>query len=379
MLAGCRGGHAVTLRLGPAVALRDVPLAVTVTGLRSGQAVRIVGRQRDSLGNPWESSLSERADRHGRIVLPHSLLEGLLSPATRAAPAYFPVRSTITVSVRSGGKTLATGSVVRVFRPTNVKVVQLRPAQDGIYGTYFVPAGKRFGVPVLCFGGSEGGLDQGPIASLLAAHGHPTLEIAYFGAPGLPAQLHNIPLETFERALRWLQEQPQVRGRRAVVLGESYGGEASLLVGSTFPKLVAGVAAYVPFDIVSAAPAAGLIPAWTLHGRPIQPGTPIAVTRIAGPVFAVGSYGDRLWPSGIAVGDLKFELKGHDPKPTLYDFQQAGHAIGAVLPNLPTVTHVSSRYGELDLGGSPVADERVREATWPRLLAWLESVQPRSS
>jgi dienelactone hydrolase len=372
---GCGGGRQVILQVQPNVALRDAPLAVAVSGLRPGQHVQITGQELDGAGQLWRSSLNERADQHGRIALAHTLLEGLMRPAPGSRPTTYPqVRSTINVNVLDGSKTLAKGSVVRLLRPAGVRVVQLRPVRDGIYGEYFIPVGKRFGTPVLTFGGSNGGLGTAQVASLLASHGHPALALAYFSEPGLPAQLHNIPLEYFQRALRWMQQQPQISHRRIVTLGESYGGEASLLVGSTYPKLIDGVIAYVPLDIITSAPADPAIPAWTLHGHPVTPGKPISVQKIDGPVFAVGSYGDQLWSSGSAVNDLKFELKGHHPTPMLLDFQKAGHALGAILPNIPTLTHGKSRYGVFNLGGTPTEDERAREQTWPKLLAWLNKI-----
>lgn len=94
-------------------------------------------------------------------------------------------------------------------------------------------------------GGSEGGLPCDSEPSLLASHGFPTLALAYFGVPGLPSHLRLIPLEYFRRAFEWLGRQPGVDPAKLVVLGISRGGEAALLLGSTYPDLVHGVAEYV--------------------------------------------------------------------------------------------------------------------------------------
>ena len=61
---------------------------------------------------------------------------------------------------------------------------------------------------VLVLGGSEGGLSRNPTAELLASHGYDTLQLAYFGERGLPAELERIPLEYFVRALHWLAARP---------------------------------------------------------------------------------------------------------------------------------------------------------------------------
>jgi hypothetical protein len=63
---------------------------------------------------------------------------------------------------------------------------------------------------VLVFGGSGGGLTTSMAAALLAAHGYPSLALAYFKVAGLPQSLHDIPLEYFTSALRVLRAQPGV-------------------------------------------------------------------------------------------------------------------------------------------------------------------------
>ena len=173
------------------------------------------------------------------------------------------------------------------------------------------------------------------MASLLAAHGNPVLSLGYFSEPGLPGQLRNIPLEYFRRAIDWLRRQPQVHGRRVVVAGESYGGEAALLIGATYPGLVSGVIALVPNDSVTGAPGDPNSAAWSRDGRPLAPG-PISVQKIKGPIFAVGSVGDALWQSGFYVRDLKLRLQGHDPRPTILDFETAGRTVGSIIPNIST-------------------------------------------
>ena len=56
--------------------------------------------------------------------------------------------------------------------------------------------------------------------SLFASHGIATLSLGYFGEPGLPTQLKNIPLEYFETVLQWLSTQPGVDPQRR---GEAEG------------------------------------------------------------------------------------------------------------------------------------------------------------
>jgi dienelactone hydrolase len=163
----------------------------------------------------------------------------------------------------------------------------------------------------LVIGGSDGGLTTVDEAALLASHGYPAMALAYFRAPGLPRELKDIPLEYFARALRRLRARPDVDPRHAVVVGVSRGGEASLLIGATYPRLVHGVAALVPSNVVNPA-TDGRSAAWTLgsrplpHIRPVDFGDPdpvrtpeavIRAERIAGPVLTASGGVDALWPS----------------------------------------------------------------------------------
>lgn len=73
---------------------------------------------------------------------------------------------------------------------------------------------------MLVLGGSEGGDSVSVVdtAGILAAHGYPTLALAYFKEPGLPSALERIPLEYFARALRMLRRQPDVDPAHLVVI-----------------------------------------------------------------------------------------------------------------------------------------------------------------
>jgi dienelactone hydrolase len=372
LVAGCGGSH-VRLRVEPGLALRDTPLELRITGLRPYERVTVRVEERSIHRRLWRSTLAARAGSTGTVTLVHPLLEGVMTPVGAATGAVFPpsARSTIHVSVLAGARVVATATAVRLLRPPGVRVEAVRPPHASIYGEYFVPARESQAAPVLFFGGSEGGLATADIASLLAAHGHPVLALAYFAEPGLPAQLREIPLEYFRRAIDWLRAQPQVHGRRVVVGGWSFGGEAALLVGATYPKLVRAVIAIVPDDWASTAPGLGTQAAWTVRGRPVPVG-PIPIGAIRGPTFAVGGAQDALWPSGSYARNIARRLAHSNPKPTVLVYAGAGHAVGTMLPNTPTLIQAQSPYGLLDFGGTRAADERAREDAWPRLLAWLQ-------
>ena len=128
---------------------------------------------------------------------------------------------------------------------TGLTVIDTTVDQDGFVGEYYSQRGATSYLPsVVVIGGSEGGLYfSALVARMLAAHGYPSLALAYFQAPGLPATLSNIPLEYFTKALTWIRQQPGVDSSHVLVYGNSRGSEAALLLGANFPQLVNGVVA----------------------------------------------------------------------------------------------------------------------------------------
>lgn len=170
-------------------------------------------------------------------------------------------------------------------------------ASDGLIGDLYLPAGDRTNRPVLVFGGSEGGNAQKWTAALLASHGHPALSLAYFGEPGLPPTLNDVPLEYFTRAARLLGG----RTGTVAVVGYSRGTEAALLLAQRHPDLIGGVVVYAPTDLVYGGYPEKSRPAWTDAGRAVPLGR-IAVDRVSGPVLAITGGEDRLWDSTGAAG-----------------------------------------------------------------------------
>lgn len=229
---------------------------------------------------------------------------------------------------------------------------------------------------------------DGNVAQTLAAHGYPVLQLAYFGEPGLPPALRRIPLEYFERALEWMRRQPEVDPGRILTFGWSRGGEASLLVASTFPKLVHGAVGYVPSEWVQGAPGDPAIPAWTYKGRPVpwyrspadRARSLIPIWKSSGPVFVVGGLDDRLWPSGFYAQEVGKQMRLHGRHDvTALAYKGAGHLLYQAIPPQITTSAVgygshSTNYGQANDGGSPKADEAALEASWPRLLRFLATL-----
>jgi Acyl-CoA thioester hydrolase/BAAT N-terminal region/BAAT / Acyl-CoA thioester hydrolase C terminal len=291
-LAGCtRGGDRdrvqASISVLPQAAPVDQPVAVTVQGLPAGARTTVTARAKDTDGITWSATAQFKATSAGKLSLDQLSLGGsytgvnpmglftLMAPPPGSAPDWFlspEAGYDVTLEASVGGRVAATATVRRQG-PVAVGVVekQLRPTRGGIYGNLYLPehtAGRR--PAVLVFGGSGGGLTTGMAAALLAAHGYPSLALAYFKAPGLPQTLHNIPLEYFTSALGVLRAQPGVDPDHVLVSGESRGGEAALLLGAHFPRLVNGVVAGVPSSVVNPGWPDASQPAWTLRGRPLS-------------------------------------------------------------------------------------------------------------
>jgi dienelactone hydrolase len=240
---------------------------------------------------------------------------------------------------------------------------------------------------VLLLGGSGGGLSDPATAALLASRGYPVLQLAYFGLPGLPAELKRIPLEYLERALRWLAARPEVDPERVIVVGSSRGAELGLLLGARFTSLVHGVAAYAPSSVVNPGFPSGLTdcpPAWTYEGTPIPhvtcdeyleprptrpPESVIPVERIRGPILLVAGGDDTLWPSAGYTAAIVDRLRANDRSDFgTVVYRRAGHGAGATIPYLPLPTTYCTPSGSCsNLGGDTTADARARTTAWFRL------------
>jgi dienelactone hydrolase len=317
-----------------------------------------------------------------------------------------------------GGTTVATAILPRSAQAADVKRRDLS-SSDGLAGAYFAPGGSatRHGA-VIVFGGSEGGVHTGEsLAAYFASLGHPALGVGYFGAPGLPDSLENIPLEYFQKARDWLTTQPEVDPSQIVVVGASRGGELALLLGATFPW-VTGVVAEVPSGVVwPADDQTKEMSSWTIGGRPVpyvpsdpsaQPeqvtlpdgtkaiaakplfladlrtATPAAldaatirVEKTAGPVLLVAGADDQLWPScalaGIAMDRLtrSGHAASHDDE--LVCYPGAGHNVGFGV-GFPTASELGSPEGAgvvLALGGAPADIARAQRDVDTRLRAFL--------
>jgi uncharacterized protein len=275
-------------------------------------------------------------DGDGRTEIPP---EGFAFGNNSASPAFnvasFAVEGDMTTAVMmTYPGQVRTGSQ-GVAPPEGVARIDVR--ENGLYGELYVPKSAAGRLPALILlEGSSAGLDSiSALAPPFAKEGYATLALAYFGEVGLPQSLEGIPLEYFDKAVAWLQAQPNVDPQKIGILGVSRGAEAALLVGARNPAVHAIVAAgpsSVAWRGLDFNDPANSEPAWTVGGAPIPflsadlslydpngPQTPmfvsalngadakpdakseavIAVERINGPLLLISGGDDQIWPSPV--------------------------------------------------------------------------------
>ena len=294
----------------------------------------------------------------------------------------------------------------RLVVPDGVRRTEVR--ENGLVGVLFEPDDGETHPGVVVLGGSEGGLHELD-AALLAGHGFAALALAYFGVPGVPDDLVEIPLEYVGTALEWLGSRAGALG----VVGGSRGGELALLVGATFPQVKA-VVSVVGSGVVTQGigPGARLLQkleheaaSWTWQGGPLpylpysiphelrrhvvegepvplrwafdlSDGVPedveIPVERINGGVLLLSSGRDESWPcaelSDVAWGRLTG--RGHSFRHERVVYPEAGHLIAGP-PHRPVELVVPGPGVRFAMGGTPAATAAARADAWRRTVEFF--------
>jgi len=405
-LPGCSSSSARhgVVSVTPGSSLLDQPVRIEVTGLDPDRVVTVALRSADSNGVTWTSRATFRSDGSGDIDLaadpaaggsyrgvdPMGLTDTMQPPSGHDTDLYYswsdgtPGRFQVTVT--EDGSTVAGGQFSRAGTAAGVTVSSESIAATGFFGEFWKPPpGSPPRPAVLEFGGSEGGLDGSLVGGALASAGYPTLDIAYFGEPGLPPHLASIPLEYFARALRWLARQPGVLPGQVYVCGGSRGGEVALLLGVYYPGLVHGVIASTSSDTAGPGYPDASDPAWTLHGHPLpytsqydnpsptdNPAAIIPVQKIRGPVFLDCGTDDRVWPSCAFAQAIQGRLAaaGDRYPHVLYRYTGAGHFVNGLIPYQPQSVAVEAAEPDAT-GDTPLADTNADARLWPEVLSFL--------
>jgi dienelactone hydrolase len=419
------------LEISPEHPSLDTALHIRLDGLPPGSEVTLRASQADPGGREWCSAAIFTAAADGTIDLardaprrgsyqqadPMGLVWSMEPSAGQPSdsPADFLAPSDLRLAAEVGGVQVAAAQRARLRVPAGLCRIDVR--EGGLVATLYVPQGQpRPGV--LLLGGSEGGMHEDD-AALLAAHGYAVLALAYYGLPGLPATLQDIPLEYFGRALGCLHQHDQVSGSQFAVIGASKGGEAALLVGATFPRVCAVVSVVgsgvltqgISQDVLTGSFLDILgtpVASWTYRGRELpylpnvvtpeledavaagdpvalrlafEPGlrrtdlagpAAIAVERINGAVLLISGSDDQGY--GPAFHDIAARrlARHHHQHPWQHVvYQDAGHLIAAP-PYDPATRSLTPGPGVMFChGGTPAGNARARAEGWQRIRTFL--------
>jgi dienelactone hydrolase len=403
--------------------LVDSPWAVRLRGFPPGSRVEMLATLGGWGGAPWRSWAVFEADAAGEVALATApALSGSYQGVSamglfwsmerqdEAAPA-IPLDGDFPLTLAAGGRDGARAEARLERRLVSTGVTRRDVEDDGLVGTLFTPASPGPHPAVIVLSGESGGVWLS-LAALLASRGYAALALGYFGMPGLPRHLVNIPVEYFEKAVAWLLDKARPRESFVAAIGISRGGELALLLGATLPAISA-VVAYAPSGVVfgPVGPAEPGDSAWTRRGRPlahlgqsnrrvdwsaIDPNrTPIVerplyesmlrdraaverssipVEQTTGPVLLISGKADDQWPSYELAQIAYHRLQGNrHPYPFAHlSYDGAGHALS--FPYTPTTvtSYVHPRTGRLySLGGQPALTARANADSWPRVLAFL--------
>lgn len=419
----------VSIAATPVSALLDQRLSIRISGLNPNATVRVRAKSQAQDTLWWRSEAWFMADDRGRIDLDHQAPQsgsydgadgmGLfwsMSPdkdPKRADHLSFaiddfskPVITEIEVTDADGATTSA--SIKRRYASVGVRSLAVH---DGVVATLYQVDSTGPLPGVLIIGGSDGGPGAPGVAMLLASHGFAALSVSYFGVPGLPPTLENIPLEYFQRALLWMRSQPNIDPRSIAIYAESRGTEAALFTAATDPEVNAVVARSPSFTFWSGVTKAHLPgkPAWTYQGRPLPyiantlypdfiltylwdkaTGKPvrqtplfledlaraaepdkvsIAVEQIHGPLLLLAGADDQIWPSTMMAERImsRLRLHGHAYRDRFLTFSDVGHSI----PYVYLPTRGNWRDSPFAIGGTPEGMAQAQANAWPQILEFL--------
>ncbi len=282
-------------------------------------------------------------------------------------------------------------------------------------GTICSPHDGKRHPAVLVLGGSEGGNAWEPLLPLFVAHGYVAASVAYFGAPGTPATLVNIPVETVGRALRAIEQRGDVDAKHIAVFGTSRGGEFAYLAAATYPQITAAIG-IVPSPIRYMGLGANNVPtgcAWTYRGKPLacvgpdpaagqQIGMevmhhqPVVLTpfydasraanpaqtrasfihleRIHGPVLCLGAQADAMWDSSAhcSLAMAYLHAHHHPYADRAVSYPNAGHLfITAMHGPKSALTQIAQGPVILAFGGTRRGDADAATAAWKRIWSFL--------
>ena len=416
------------LTVSPESALVDRPVRIAVWGVAPYARVIVRARTAFDRTSTLHSSATFIADRRGRVELDRAAPIAGSFRGVDGMGLFWSMRLDTTTSLRSGlahpwapptpyavtldliVDTAVVASAVAIRRFIAPGVEMRTIADSGVRAHLFLPAGSAEARHplVIALTGSEGGYDD-LRAAMLASHGYAALAVAYFGVPGTPAELFEVPVETIERAVEWASRQRGIDAERIGVMGASKGAELALLSASLIPRITAVVANAATDAVGQGIDRKGQSRAtssWTWRGRPLpfirqvpppeftaqfsRHGPPyrlrmlheasrrdtaslhqaqIAVERINGPVLMISGDDDQLGPTVEGSDAVVARLAKHSFPHPVHHLRYAGAGHQILLPFLPTPPRNSGQFWMM--GGTAEGYARADIDSWTRTLEFL--------
>lgn len=265
-------------------------------------------------------------------------------------------------------------------------------------GVLVTPTGGS-DIGVLVLGGSSGRIEH-ERTRILARQGMTALSIRWFGGPGQPPGICEIPLETFTEAIGLLQTHG---ARRIGILGVSKGAEAALLTAVHEPR-VDVVVALSPTSRVWCNVGPGrdgrerpYRASWAWQGQPLPfvpmddawtpaepgngpvsvrgwyeqseltfagllPAAELAVEKVRADLLLVAGGDDAMWPSLRFARQLAERRRSAGASVHVISREDAGHR-----PRLPGESPAQASQRFL-YGGTPQADALLGAAAWPHIV-----------
>ncbi|PYZ99057.1 hypothetical protein CR205_11000 [Alteribacter lacisalsi] len=409
----------MTCFLYPDIGRVDEPVQFHMDGFKPGEKVEIRAEWMDRSEYKWTSSITVTAGSDGKVQLSgdtegpdfrtlfwqlapvSSEVEGAVLQRSELAPFH------IGITVVNETHEIVTERVItRLFVEDHIKQEEVDTPE--CQGTFFYPEKENSLPAVIVLGGSEGGVYE-ETAALLAAHGYAALALGYFGYPPLPPDLHEIPVETVNRAVQWLTDQPNVNGNEIACLGISKGGELALLAASQDSRIKAVIGEMPPSHVFQSLRQGRRSSSWSKDRTPV-PFIPYSldftmrvehavaqwkkeplgmrpvferslkkygsggeaalyVEKINGPVMLISGGADELWPSSSMCKTMMSRLSAnsfaHEKKHL--SFEDAGHVL--TIPYLPARIPKSFPF---KTGGTEEANARAGEQAWKETVAFLD-------
>lgn len=393
------------------IVLGDV-VSIQLIGLKANEKYELKADLVDEWGRLWRSTAVFLTGKTGKIDLSKdAVIEGdytgvdpwgMFWSAKPQTPQPNTGRedisaavSIVTFTLSHDDQVVATQQLKRwMYKPT-VRRTEIR--ENGLVGDLYESNVKGRRPTIVVLGGSGGGIMwQRRMAGLLASHGYTALALAYFRMGELPQGLDRYPLEYFGNAINRLKERPSVDRNCISVMGQSFGGELAVLLGSQFED-ISSVIAYSPSFVVfqSYASDSPNTSKWSYQGKefPFVPTkfdnsltglqnwtnilsnteavnkAVIPVERTKGAILLISGKADQVWHSTPMADKIIDRLKTSNFK---YNYQHlayedAGHAL-AQAGSMPTIEAVNRNNN----GGTAKGTGYAQADSWQNVLKFLK-------